>query len=32
MILEGGVGTGETVRISAAEDSLAINGVLIEAA
>ena len=32
MILEGAVGADETVRISAAADGLAINGVLVEAA
>ena len=32
LILEGTVAPGETVRISAAEDGLAINGVLVEAA
>ena len=32
MILEGAVGAGETVRISAGDDGLAVNGVLVEAA
>ena len=32
MILEGAVAPDETVRVSAGDDGLAINGVLVEAA